>query len=199
MNRNAQLEEEYSKVSAFKPLMESYKAKVAELELQISAAAREADGVRHELEVAQAQLQTASEEKERDNEAATLYEERLRELELSTNSKAASASRTNGHVHSSSGSSEDSIDAGRTLDNALSGQTMTQLRIENGRLQRELKAANANKAEASRLLILENLLEDANRMKQRYESDYLKEHRDSLKLQAQLEDIRSGDSGLGDG
>ena len=48
------------------------------------------------------------------------------------------------------------------------------------------------------MLVLENLLDDANRMKARYESDYLAAHREQLVLQQKLEEIRSGKS-MGDG
>jgi protein HOOK3 len=87
---------------------------------------------------------------------------------------------------------------GGELDDALSGTTMTELKLQLGRLQRELAAARTNSAEASRVLVLENLLDDARRMKSRYEADYLAAHREKLKLQSDLEEIRSGKA-LGDG
>lgn len=46
--------------------------------------------------------------------------------------------------------------------------------------------------------MLENLLDDAKKMKERYEQDYLGAHKTNLGLQAQLEAIRSGKA-LGDG
>ncbi len=55
-----------------------------------------------------------------------------------------------------------------------------------------------NEADGSRVLVLENLLEDANRMKARYEADYLAAHREKLVMQNDLEEIRSGKS-MGDG
>ncbi len=76
---------------------------------------------------------------------------------------------------------------------------MTDLKIQVRKLARELEAAKANKADQSRLIVLENLLEDAQRMKARYEADYLRENRDKMVLQNQLEAIRSGKSDLGDG
>lgn len=55
-----------------------------------------------------------------------------------------------------------------------------------------------NKADGSRVLVLENLLDDAKRTKDRYEQDYLGAHKKNLVLQAELDQIRSGAS-LGDG
>ena len=75
---------------------------------------------------------------------------------------------------------------------------LAQNRTAQMKLQRELEAVKKNEADASRVLVLENLLEDANRMKARYEADYLAAHREKLVLQANLEEIRSGKS-MGDG
>ncbi|PCH38730.1 HOOK-domain-containing protein [Wolfiporia cocos MD-104 SS10] len=87
---------------------------------------------------------------------------------------------------------------GEELDSALAGTTMTDLKLQVRKLKRELEAVRKNEADASRVMVLENLLEDANRMKSRYEADYLAAHRENLVLQHNLEEIRSGKS-LGDG
>ena len=86
-----------------------------------------------------------------------------------------------GHAHE--------IDLGQHTNRPLS------LRVH---LTRELEAVRKNEADASRVLVLENLLDDANRMKARYEADYLAAHREQLVLQQKLEEIRSGKS-MGDG
>ena len=75
---------------------------------------------------------------------------------------------------------------------------MTDLKLQIRQLKRELEAKAVNQADASRILVLENLLEDANKMKARYEADYLATHREKLILQRDIEEIRSGKS-LGDG
>lgn len=48
------------------------------------------------------------------------------------------------------------------------------------------------------MLVLENLLDDAKKMKDRYEQDYLSSHKQTLVLQAQLDAVRTGKS-HGDG
>ncbi|THH14695.1 hypothetical protein EW146_g5667 [Bondarzewia mesenterica] len=75
---------------------------------------------------------------------------------------------------------------------------MTNLKLKVRKLQRELEAAKTNQADTSRVLVLENLLEDVNRMKARYEATYLAAHREKLVLQNDLEEIWSGKA-LGDG
>jgi protein HOOK3 len=87
---------------------------------------------------------------------------------------------------------------GGELDDAITGATTTDLKLQIRKLKRELEAVRKNEADSSRILVLENLLEDANRMKARYEGDYLAAHREKLVLQRDLEEIRSGKA-MGDG
>jgi len=75
---------------------------------------------------------------------------------------------------------------------------MTDLKLQVRKLTRELEDSRTNQLDSSRVLVLENLLDDATRMKARYEADYLASHREKLVLQNELEEIRSGKA-LGDG
>ncbi|KAF7311669.1 hypothetical protein MKEN_01070500 [Mycena kentingensis (nom. inval.)] len=215
VDKNASLEEEYRKVAAFKPLMESYKNQIAELEGKHSARAQELDALRFELSESKNKLKIAKDERERDAEHLQLYQERVRELELMSNRPVGSskAARANGSADEFTEAellgnqlSDADLDAddpavhglGGEMHDAESGTTTTDLKLKVKKLERELAAVRKNEADASRVLVLENLLEDANRMKSRYESDYLAAHREKLVLQRDLEEIRSGKS-MGDG
>lgn len=212
VDKNASLEEEYRKVSAFKPLLESYKYQISELETRGSERMKEIDSLQFDLDQTRTLLRISQEERQKDSEALELYQERVRELELTSTrpiGKPASP-RPNGNTGNTDefteaellGSSADDDDPdqglGGELDDALSGRTMTDLKLEIRKLKRDLEAAKTNQADASRILVLENLLEDANRMKARYEADYLAAHREKLVLQKDLEEIRSGKA-MGDG
>ncbi|CCM03827.1 uncharacterized protein FIBRA_05976 [Fibroporia radiculosa] len=222
VDKNASLEEEYRKVAAFKPLMDSYKTQISELETKASARTKELDTLRFELDQAKAKLKVSEDERAKDSETLELYQERVRELELTSHGRplvaASSRSRptdgTEGNTDefteaellgNDAGEAEHTEDddgdmqgLGEELDSALSGTTMTDLKLQVRKLQRELEAVRKNEADASRVLVLENLLDDANRMKARYEADYLAAHRETLVLQHNLEEIRSGKS-MGDG
>lgn len=216
VDQNAALEEEYRKVSAFKPLMESYKNQITELETKNSSRAKEMDELKYELEQAKARLKAAADERVRDSEALELYQERVRELELAAprsaipktpttatsrdgfNSTAGVGGSLEGELRASEEDTANVQGLGGELDDALTGTTMTDLKLQIRKLKRDLEAASKNQAEASRILVLENLLDDANRMKTRYEADYLQAHREKLVLQTELEEIRSGKA-LGDG
>lgn len=209
VDKNASLEEEYRKVSAFKPLLESYKNQISDLEVKGATKNKEIDSLKFELEQAQTLLKISAEERQKDSEALELYQERVKELELMSVRPVSKPGRSSGNADSteeiaeplaSPNPDEDATShgLGGELDDALSGRTTTDLKLEIRRLKRELEAAKSNQADNSRILVLENLLDDANRMKARYESDYLAAHREKLMMQKDLEEIRSGKS-LGDG
>ncbi|KAJ3563188.1 hypothetical protein NP233_g9106 [Leucocoprinus birnbaumii] len=223
VDKNATLEEEYRKVAAFKPLMESYKNQIADLEGKNSQRSQEIDTLKFQLDQARTKLKIVEEERSKDRETMELYQERVKELEANpTNTRPSRQVRRemeiaetatgdtpgltgeprSADVKSGDEESEDEDDnvqgLGGELDDALTGTTMTDLKLQIRKLQRELEGVRKNEADASRLLVLENLLEDANRMKTRYENDYLAAHREKLILQRDLEEIRSGKS-MGDG
>jgi protein HOOK3 len=213
VDKNASLEEEYRKVSAFRPLMESYKAQISDLESKGSARTKEMDALKFELDQARTRLKIAVEERAKDSEALELYQERVRELELTSTrrprAKSTSSANANGqaagHTDMTEGEllseDDDAADGqglGGELDDAITGTTMTDLKLQVRKLKRDLEAAKTNQVDSSRVLVLENLLEDANRMKARYEADYLAAHREKLVLQNDLEEIRDGKA-LGDG
>lgn len=218
VDQNASLEEEYRKVAAFKPLMDSYKTQIAELEAKGSTRTKELDTVRFELEQTKTKLKINMEDRAKDSETLELYQERVRELELmsqrptaASRNRATPSESTEGNMTEFTeaeltgetipiGNDEDDDVQGLSdeLDSALTGTTMTDLKLQVRKLQRELEAVKKKEADASRVLVLENLLEDANRMKARYEADYLAAHREKLVLQNDLEEIRSGKS-MGDG
>ena len=203
-------------MAAFKPLMESYKTQILDLESKNSTRTQEIDSINFELEQSRTKLRIALAERAKDAEALELYQERVRELELTSTSRSrirgnSSASVLKSPVATGTLSSElneplsagDGDDhqgqgLGGELDDAITGTTMTDLKLQIRKLKRELEAVRKKEVDASKVLVLENLLEDANRMKARYESDYLAAHREKLVLQRDLEEIRSGKS-FGDG
>ena len=192
--------------------MESYKNQIADLESKHSARMQQIEALNFELEQSRTKLRITLEERAKDSETLELYQERVRELEL-TSHRSQSSSQvvrgdhdirpsdifTDGELLRVSGETQhEDLGLGGELDDAIAGTTMTDLKLQIRKLKRDLEAVRKNEADASRVLVLENLLEDANRMKTRYEGDYLAAHREKLVLQRDLEEIRSGKS-MGDG
>jgi len=159
-----------------------------------------------ELEQTRTKSRITEEERAKDSEALELYQERVRELELSSHRLVTSdqhirqlSQGTEAGVIVQGDEDEDmSKRLGGELDDALSGTTMTDLKLQVRKLNKELEDLRTNQLGSSRVPVLENLLDDANRMKARYEADYLAAHREKLVLQSELEEIRSGKA-LGDG
>jgi protein HOOK3 len=194
VDRNAHLEDDLNRLAASKTLLESYKSQVKTLERDLSTCRQRAEALDVRLQQTESKLQVAEEERARDGEATELYEERLREMESTTTSPAKTkrTSATNGASSLTSSDSEGDAAGDASLAHSLSGTTMTELRLQVKRLTRELHDANKNKSDASRVIVLENLLKDANEAKARYETDFLSERRQVLQLKMALEDIRSG-------
>ncbi|KAJ3937432.1 MAG: hypothetical protein NXY57DRAFT_571571 [Lentinula lateritia] len=194
--------------------MESYKGQIVDLENKASTRTQELETLKFELEQALTKLKIVSEERVKESETIELYQERVRELELASDTRPPKAPRTRQDSVETTDASGESLSSavedvddeedaqamglGGELHDAESGTTMTDLKLQIRKLKRELEAVRKNEADASRVLVLENLLDDANRMKSRYEADYLAAHREKLVLQRDLEEIRSGKS-MGDG
>ncbi|KAL9935519.1 hypothetical protein V8E36_005867 [Tilletia maclaganii] len=218
VNRNKSLEDEWKRVSNFKPLMDSYKSQIHDLESKSSNLQRDLNAAKYESDQLKEKLIAAEEVRDREKEERELLEQRLEEVELRNSAggrakttRSAAANDADGATIAEGATGADTTaledtsrsfaadDLGDELEDALDGTSVTDLRIRVHKLTRELEAAKANKADVSRILVLENLLDDAQRMKGRYESDYLKEHQAKLILQSELDAIRSGKSSLGDG
>ncbi|CAG7854040.1 Protein Hook homolog 3 Short=h-hook3; Short=hHK3 [Serendipita indica DSM 11827] len=196
VDTNAQLDAEFSKVASFKPLVDSYKTQLGELENKAASRAKEVESLKWELEQTKGKLKQAMEQQAKDAEAIELYQDRVKELELG-----ATPNRPNfkGGVRDSivlgTGGLEDELRGlGGELDDALSGTTTTDLKLQVRKLEKELEELRGakGKEEESKILVLESLLEDAKRLKGRYEADYLKEHREKLVLLSEMEEIRAG-------
>ena len=210
VDKNAALEGEIKKASALKPLLDSYKHQISEMETRNSSRNKEIDTLKFELEQTRTLLRIADEERAKDSETIDLFQERIRELELSTAppEKLVKSPSANGPPGDSTefteaeltGHSPDDADRGlgAELDDAESGRTMTKMKIELRQLKAELESAKSNQGNNSDILVLKSLLEDSNRLKARYEEENLAVHRENLVLQKNLEDIRSGKA-LGDG
>ena len=211
LEKHAALEDEHQKVVAYKPLVENYKVKIGDLEAKISKLNQEKGDLQHQLQGKIERAETAERDLEAEKEAVALLEERLQELEQAGTSRRDSIRQQrqnggmDGSLEPSSGhdvSEDDENDLSgiaNELDDALTGRTTTDLKLQIRKLKRELQAAQANKADTSKLVVLENLLEDSKRMKTRYEEQYLSERREKLTLESQLENIRSGKPGAVDG
>ncbi|CAG8798929.1 8499_t:CDS:10, partial [Gigaspora margarita] len=180
VERNQMVEDEYRKVANYKSLMENYKKQTDALQIEKTALITQLElekSMRLKIEVAHS----------RDMETIRLLEDRVRELELEDRVREMEL-----------GDDDDKTEVkeytsfGEIL-HASKGGTITSLRIKVLELERELtrlresKPADGN-ADAE-LLILQNMLEDANRAKLKLEKDYDRVQKEKLSLETDIEAI----------
>ncbi|KAG0326064.1 hypothetical protein BGZ99_010203 [Dissophora globulifera] len=193
LERNREIEEEYRKVLAFKSLMESYKEQIMTLETKNSALAKDKNQVEYQARQQEQQLQQLEADRLRDNEQMQMLEEKVRELEFSGAGQGMPLS-------SDMNNGVEDMETDELENNSLMVQRtsqITELKLENSRLKRDLQTMREEKQDdgGSRVMVLEHLLEDANRLKSRYEQDYLEEHQAKIVLQGELDRVRAGKGG----
>lgn len=180
----------------------------------LTALMRPGADLRFKLEQTQDSLHQAEEELSSQRDEVDLTREHIHELETGGGSPEATQVRNSSEEADEARGSQVAND----LDEALSGRTKTEcvpvpeftceavhptntlpdpvmpsLKLQIRRLERELAEARSSQpGQSSDVLVLTNLLEDAKRAKERYEREYLDEHKASLNLKAQLEQIRIG-------
>lgn len=189
LDRYSQLEETHLRVSSDQPSAERSKSELQALETRVVGLAKENAALQVQVDRAKADLQRVQAEKDRESEALATFEERVKELELGKSRRRSKAE--------ASGSESDEGEFGA----ALSGLSTTDLKLQVKRLERELAKATALSGipTAAGDDDLKSSLEVAQRMRSRYESEWLTEHRAKLLLEARLDDIVSGRSEFGDG
>ncbi len=178
-----------------KPLLDSYKTQVADLEAKTNALKKQISSLTVEKSEATARFQVSEQAHARSKEELELLQERVKELELG-NGKVNSAEPTLGGPGSDA---DTSLDLDTELDSALSGSSVAQLKAQVRKLQRERDEAAEGRAGASTLLVTQNMLQDARRLKAKYEEEYLQEHQARLVLARELDEIRESSSQTGDG
>ncbi|RKP05966.1 HOOK-domain-containing protein, partial [Thamnocephalis sphaerospora] len=193
--KNQQIEEEYRKVSAYKPMIESYKEQVQQLQSKSNQLTLEKNRLEFDLQRYQEKVTLAELEKQNDSEQISLLEERLRELEL-----------TGGHMlsdamHSTGEDDGDDDESGATLGvtgermaDVFSDKAQFELKNKIVTLEREIHQLRHNKDDggaSQRIVLLESLLDDANQMKSKMESDYLSAHQRNMTLENEIARLKN--------
>nr|XP_031860001.1 uncharacterized protein CI109_004608 [Kwoniella shandongensis]KAA5527073.1 hypothetical protein CI109_004608 [Kwoniella shandongensis] len=190
INTNASLEADLKRAGTAKVLLDNYKEQIATLEKRTEDQAEEITTLNHQLELAQNQLDDLGREYERDQDELQLQQEKLQEIELGVapglkrKQSTLSTLGTKSTLDDELGGLADDGDGGRSA-------TKTDLRLRIRALQRELADLKVGGRDGDRVAALETLLADAKKARDRYQSEYLEAHRNALKLQATLEQIRS--------
>ncbi|TPX54803.1 hypothetical protein PhCBS80983_g05745 [Powellomyces hirtus] len=180
--RNAQLEEEFRKIASIKPLVDTLKEQLSTLETKNSSLQVENSTLEFQLTETRTKLERYDLEKRADNEHIQNLEDQLRDMEY----QVAESGRPEG-------SPSEASPGGESL-----------LKVKVNQLEREVERLRADKSSAQaigeKMVQLENLLEDANRLKAKYEHDYRIAYEKNIALEnelSQLQSMAAGDRGAG--
>lgn len=199
LDKNTALETEVQNAAHYKGLIETHKNTITALETKHRDLAKEKEALQLNLDKSEARLATLKEEKVAQNDTVALLEERVKQLEASNTDSHKKQARNSSDTTAES-DDEDSINElsgiANELDDAITGVTTVELKLQIRKLKRALEDAQTSKTESSRIAVLESLLDDAQKTKARYEVDFLKEHKEKLVLQRHIEEIRQGASGV---
>ncbi|KAI9358583.1 hypothetical protein DFJ73DRAFT_757870 [Zopfochytrium polystomum] len=168
LERNNQLEEEYRKLSSFKPLMETYKEQIGSMEGKNSALMVENSKLDFELKELKIKLERMDAQRKADADQMQLLEDQVRELELNSSTPV----------------------SGGSLGSDLTSSVNTALRARVAQLERDLERASKDD-KAERIKSLESALDDATRMKEKFEMDYMQSFQKNLALENEMKQLRS--------
>ncbi|KAF1804766.1 hypothetical protein FB192DRAFT_1420299 [Mucor lusitanicus] len=199
------LEEEYRKVLAFKTLMDSYKDQVATLETKNNELIREKNKMEYELTYFNKKMELMEADKARDSDRIQALEDHLQEAQLGMSTvDAPNAQRAaNDDVEDMD---IDDYNLNNSLEESLKETSVTELKLSKRRLERQVKTLQEERAAGggggggsgvgesthSKIIVMQHLLDDANRMKTQFEKNYLEVSQERDILQSDMARIREG-------
>lgn len=175
LQRNSSLEREYAKLVEFKPLMEDYKEQISQLNSRNASLTEEVTNLKYNADQSVLSVNALEEQRSKHEDELQALQERIEELELE---RGVSESRRRGRKSELgrllANGDEDEEERGASVDDSLAAAASTQE------------------------LVPQSQLEEAQRLRAKYESDYWTEHRERLRLSGQLERIRNGNGSAED-
>lgn len=189
VNLNSNLEATIKGLNVNKSLSDNYKNQLNELDLKFSNQSKEFKEIQYELSQLRASNTALEEERIKSNEHIDLLEEKLREIEVDrgVNNQVENLSKQTENNDSDKIANEDDLEL------ALSSTNTTDLKLQIRRLMRELESIKHEKGgDPNQIVVLENLLADTQKVKERYEADWMSELTQKLDLSRKLEELTKG-------
>lgn len=194
VSRNHKIEDEYRNVLAFKTLMDSYKDQVATLETKNNELIREKNKMEYEISQYTKKIDSLEADRARDSERILSLEDHLQEAQLGM-----STAETPALKHAASGEMDmmdldDDYNLNDSLEDSLKESNVTELKLSKRRLERELKTLKEENASDRnpKTVVLQHLLDDANRLKNQFEKNYIDVSQERDILQSDMARIRQG-------
>ncbi|KAI8619638.1 HOOK protein-domain-containing protein [Chytriomyces sp. MP71] len=165
LDHSNHLEEEYRKVSSYKPLMDTYKEQIGSMEGKNSSLQVENSKLEFEINEARAKVDRLEALRRNDLDQIQMLEDQVRELELTGGS-------------------------GGSMEGTLGADLSKSLRQKISQLEKDLETSKSAGG-VDRIYVLENLLEDANRMKDKFEKDFMQAFQRNLALENEMKQLRN--------
>ncbi|KAI8070973.1 hypothetical protein BC940DRAFT_325455 [Gongronella butleri] len=182
MERNQQIENEYRKVLAFKTLMDSYKDQVTMLETKNNELIREKNKMEYEMQQLSKKIDLLEVDRARDTDRIHTLEDSLQEAQLDDMDV--------------DEDDEDDVELEGSLEESLKETNVTELKRSKRRLERELRTlqekGGSDGEKSDKAMVLQHLLEDANRLKEQFEKNYLEVSQERDILQSDMARVRQG-------
>ncbi|KAJ3220450.1 hypothetical protein HK099_004356 [Clydaea vesicula] len=178
-SRQFEMENEFKKLNSYKPLMETYKDQIKTLEEKTNVLQVQVSKSDFEIRENKIKVERLEQEKRAAIELSSTLEDRLREIELG------------GDI----GQPNMSLD-GELAGDFTSSDSLRQKIVQLERQLEKFKGSNPEDNLEQRIILLENLLEDSNRMKSKFEDDYLSLYQKNLQLENEIKQNASGPQSL---
>ncbi|CAO3700605.1 unnamed protein product [Rhizopus stolonifer] len=195
IEHSQKVEDEYGSLIAFKSLMESYKDQVAELQTQNKELIREKNKTEYELTMANKKLDLMDEERLRDSDRIQLLEDNLQEAQFGMGSIITDKPTVKGvSTVDTEDMDYDDFNLNESLEDTLKETNITELKLANRRLERQVKQFQEDQAAGrnQKAVVLQHLLDDANRLKTQFERSYIDVSQERDILQSDMARIREG-------
>ncbi|KAJ1344972.1 hypothetical protein BSLG_000487 [Batrachochytrium salamandrivorans] len=166
-SRNSSLEEEFRKANAMKSLVDTYKKQIGALEEKASTIHVENTKLSFLLSESDSKVKRYDAERSRDQDLIHDLQERMRDLEFSADIGTKFATEI------------------ATSEKPVQGMLSIQLEQEIARLRQE---RSDDSVKLNKVIVLETLLEDTNRLKTKLEEDYRRMVEVNMGLESQLKE-----------
>ncbi|KAI8976066.1 hypothetical protein BDB01DRAFT_844557 [Pilobolus umbonatus] len=191
MDRNQKIEDEYRNVLAFKTLMDSYKDQVATLETKNNELVREQNRLEYELAQANRKNDLLEADRVRDSDKIQSLEDHLQEVQLGMRTVEAPVTTRDAPAEVDEMDLDD-FNLNDSLEDTLKESNVTELKLSKRRLERQIKTLQEENAlgRNQKAVVLQHLLDDANRLKNQFEKNYLEVSQERDILQSDMARIR---------
>ncbi|KAI8342367.1 hypothetical protein BC941DRAFT_139118 [Chlamydoabsidia padenii] len=197
MERNQQIENEYRNVLGFRALMDSYKDQVATLETKNNELVREKNRMEYEIQQMVKKVDLLEVDKTRDSERIMALEDHIQDLQLGVGRRVTEGASRSSNVDNMDLDDDDDNDdhLGGSLEESLKENSVAELKLSNRRLERQVRALQQEGASTDsneKMMVLQHLLDDSNRLKAQFEKNYLDVSQERDILQSDMARVRKG-------